>query len=148
MKNYLFIIAALISFNSFAQDAVISTAPEPVRLTKAYQGPYFMAATYTVPENEGATRLEFRDQNYKQLEVVFSFNVSEQALDLIKPQIIKLQKSKMKEFVKIDMGNGAKLIMTRWAMKYVEFEYTSSVGTTSACALSKGQMKKVFGVKI
>ena len=148
MKNYLFIIAALISFNSFGQDAVISSTPEPVRLTKAYQGPYFMAATYTVPENEGTTRLEFRDQNYTQLEVVFSFNVSEQALDLIKSQIIKLQKSKTKEFVKIDMGSGSKLIMTRWTMKYIEFEYTSTAGTTSSCALSKNQMKKVFGVKI
>ena len=148
MKNSLFVIAALISFNSFGQDAAISTTPEPVQLTKAYQGPYFMAATYSVPENPSVTRLKFRDQGYTQLEVVFSFNVSEQALNLIKEQIVKLQNAKVKESVKLDMADGATLVMTRWAMKYVDFEYTTRAGVKSHCALSKGQLEKVFGVKI
>ena len=148
MKNYLFAIAALISLNSFGQDAVISTTPEPVQLTKAYQGPYFMAATYTVPENPGTTRLKFKDQKYTQLDVTFAFNVSEQALNLIKEQIVNLQKASVNESIKLDMSGGATLVMTRWAMKYVDFEYTSSTGVKSHCALSKGQLKKLFGVKI
>jgi len=69
-------------------------------------------------------------------------------VDNLREQIVKLQKSKVNTSIKLDMGSGAKLILTRWQMKHIQFAYTSSAGITSSCGLSKGQMKKVFGVKI
>jgi hypothetical protein len=142
MKNYLFIIAALISFNSFAQDAVILSSESSYEtIGEVNWGPMYVADLTKFSDD--TYTLSYQDAKYRTTTAIKEVDMSSSAVESLYETMMKVLPGT--EDVTIVIGNKMLSVSSFKKKKSIMITILDEYEISSFFTLRAKDINKLFG---
>ena len=141
MKNYLFIIAALISFSSFAQDAtIINTENSYEQVGEVKWGPMYVADLTKFSNDNYA--LSYQDAKFRTIENIKEVEMSSSAVETLYNTMISVLPGS--DDVTMVIGDKVLMISTFKKKKSIMITIVDEYDISSFCTLRGKDINKLF----